>query len=75
MVEFYPLSAEQGDAEEHYDFGRCFEHGSGIHQDLNRASEYYGRSAPAANPNSHTAFGRCLVEGLVFKPIRCEALL
>jgi hypothetical protein len=49
-AEFYRLSAEQGDADAQFNFGRCLENGLGVEQDLIRAAEFYRLSAGQANP-------------------------
>jgi hypothetical protein len=48
-VEYYRLSAEQGNAYGQHRFGYCLEHGIGIDKDLNRAVEYYRLSAEQGN--------------------------
>jgi TPR repeat protein len=63
-VEYYRLSAEQGNSYGQYAFGQCLENGIGVEKDLKRAAEYYRLSAEQNNSQGQYNFGYCLEHGL-----------
>jgi TPR repeat protein len=62
-VEYYKLSADQGNSDGQNNFGRCLENGFEIEKNLIRAAEYYKLSVDQRNSDGRDIFGRCLENG------------
>jgi TPR repeat protein len=62
-AKYYRLSADQGNSQGQFRYGRCLEHGIGVAKDSAEAAKYYKLSANQGNSHGQVSYGRCLEFG------------
>jgi len=73
-VEYYQLSADQGNSDAQCNLGYCYKNGIGVEKDLDKAIHYYQLSADRGNSTAQCYLGVCYENGEGVEPDIIKAM-